>query len=130
MRTCPGANGADSPLTLGSARPNIGFNLTTSNPEDMSITAISGITAGEILAGDAFTIGNVEAVHHITKQSTGQLKTFRVVAVPSGTTLVITPAIVSNQGGSDAEAQYQNCVVTAQSGTASITWLNNIKITS
>jgi hypothetical protein len=33
-----------------------------------------------VAAGDAFTIAGVEAVHHITKQSTGQLKTFRVIS--------------------------------------------------
>jgi hypothetical protein len=95
----------------------------TSNVDNRFQTITVTATAN-VAVGDTFTIGNVEAVHHITKQSTGQLKTFRVVAVPTGTTLVITPAIVSNQGGSDAEAQYQNVVVTAQSGTATITWQN------
>lgn len=79
-----------------------------------------------VAAGDSFTIGNVFANHHITKASTGVLKTFRVVSVPSATTLVITPPIISNQGGSDAEAQYQNVVVTAQSGTAPIVFLNTV----
>lgn len=77
-----------------------------------------------VAAGDAFTIANCLAVNHITKQSTGQLKTFRVVSVPSSTTLVITPAIVSNQGGSDAERQYQNVVFTSTASNASITFLN------
>lgn len=76
-----------------------------------------------VAAGDAFTIDGVEAVHHITKQSTGNLKTFRVIEVLNGTQMVISPAIVSNQGGSDAEAQYQNVSVTP-SGTAAITFLN------
>lgn len=77
-----------------------------------------------VVAGDAFTIDGVEAVHHITKQSTGQDKTFRVVSVPAGgVTLVITPPIISNQGGSDAEAQYQNTSVTP-AAAAAITWLN------
>lgn len=73
--------------------------------------------------GDAFTIAGVEAVHHITKQSTGSLKSFRVIQVLTGTTMVISPPIISNQGGSDAEAQYQNVEV-AESGTASIVFLN------
>jgi hypothetical protein len=77
-----------------------------------------------IAAGDCFTISGVEAVHHITKQSTGQLKTFRVISVePGGTTMVISPPIISNQGGTDAEAQYQNVTV-APSGTANLVWLN------
>ena len=79
-----------------------------------------------VAAGDSFTIANVFAAHHITKSSTGVLKSFRVISVPSATTLVITPPIISNQGGSDAEAQYQNVVVTATSGTAAITFLNTV----
>ena len=80
-----------------------------------------------VVAGDSFTIGNVYAVHQITKESTGQLKTFRVVEVIDGTTLKITPPIVSAQiaSPSESEVQYQNCTVTTKSGTAAITWLNS-----
>lgn len=95
----------------------------TSNVDNRFQTITVSSTTN-VAVGDAFTIANVFACHHITKQSTGNLKTFRVVGVPSGTTLVITPAIVSNQGGTDAEAQYQNVVITATSGTAAITFLN------
>jgi hypothetical protein len=77
-----------------------------------------------VVAGDAFTIDGVVALHHITKQSTGQLKTFRVISVPAGgTTLVISPGIISNQGSTDAEAQYQNVSVTP-AAAAPINWLN------
>jgi hypothetical protein len=76
-----------------------------------------------VVAGDCFTIAGVNAVHHITKQSTGQLKTFRVISVDSGTTMTISPAIISNQGATDAEAQYQNVSVT-ESATAALVWLN------
>jgi hypothetical protein len=78
-----------------------------------------------VAAGDCFTIGGVNAVHHITKGDTGQLKTFRVISVDSGTTMTISPPIISNQGGTDAEAQYQNCEVTG-SATAAITFLNTV----
>jgi hypothetical protein len=37
---------------------------------------------------------------------------------------VISPPIISAQGGSDAELQYQNCVIPTTSGTAAITFLN------
>lgn len=77
-----------------------------------------------VVAGDCFTISGVVACHHITKGSTGELKTFRVISVPGGgTTLVISPPIISNQGGSDAEAQYQNCIVTP-AAAADLVWLN------
>jgi hypothetical protein len=76
-----------------------------------------------VAAGDAFTIDGSEAVHHITKQGTGQPKTYRVVSVTNGTQMVITPPIISAQGGSDAELQYQNCIITP-AANAPITWLN------
>ena len=81
-------------------------------------------TTANVRPGDAFTIANVNAVHHITKGDTGQPKTFRVIAVPSGTTMVISPPLITGQGGSDAELQYQNCVVTSASATAAITFQN------
>lgn len=76
-----------------------------------------------VVAGDAFTIAGVNAVHHITKGDTGQLKTFRVVSVDSATTMTITPPLISAQGGSDAEEQYKNVTV-APSATAAIVFLN------
>jgi hypothetical protein len=79
-----------------------------------------------VAAGDAFTIANVFGVHLITKENTGQLKTFRVVSVTNSTTMVITPPIISNQVANVASAQYQNCTVTSKSGTAAITWLNTV----
>ncbi len=77
-----------------------------------------------VAAGDCFTIANVNAVHHITKEDTGQLKTFRVISVASSTTLVISPPIISAQGGSNAEEQYKNCVVNTAASNAAITFLN------
>lgn len=76
-----------------------------------------------VAAGDAFNLDGVEAIHHINKTGTGQLKTFRVIEVLSGTTMVISPPIISNQGGSDAEEAYQNCIVTPDAA-ADINFLN------
>ena len=79
-----------------------------------------------VVAGDAFTIDGIEAVHHITKRSTGELKTFRVISVPGGgTTLVISPPIIgANSSPTDAEQQYQNVYVASTSATASMNFLN------
>lgn len=78
-----------------------------------------------VAAGDAFTIAEVYAVHHITKQSTGQLKTFRVVSVDSGTTMTITPPIIGAQGSAtDAQLQYKNVNVAIAADAAAIVWLN------
>jgi hypothetical protein len=79
-----------------------------------------------VVAGDAFTIANVFAVHPITKQSTGQLKTFRVISVPSSTTLVISPPMITAQNSEPAAVQYQNCTVSTASGTAAIVFLNTV----
>ena len=80
-------------------------------------------STASVVAGDCFTIAGVEACHHITKQGTGELKTFRVIEVVNGTTLKISAPIISNQGSSDVEAQYQNCIVTPNAAAA-IVWLN------
>lgn len=79
-----------------------------------------------VAAGDAFTIAGCYAVHHVTKGSTGQLKTFRVISVPSSTTLVISPPIISNQVASDAGEQYQNCIMSSKSASAAIVFLNTV----
>ena len=85
------------------------------------------VSSGTVKVGDCFTIANVNAVHHITKQDTGQLKTFRVTGIVTGAggtgTIQISPAIVSGTGGTDAELEYQNVTATPASGAA-ITWLN------
>jgi hypothetical protein len=91
---------------------------------DNRFQTITVSSTTNVVAGDAFTIANCLATNHITKQSTGQPKTFRVVSVPSSTTLVITPAIVSLQGGTDAERQYQNVTFSSTASNAAITFLN------
>ena len=94
---------------------------------DNRYQTITVTTSANVAAGDAFTIANCFAVHHITKQSTGVLKTFRVISVPAGgTTLVISPPIISNQGGSDAEAQNQNVTFSSTASNASIVFLNTV----
>ena len=118
MSTLPGANNFWVPRATAVAATGETSNV------DNRFQTITTTTNTNVAPGDSFTIGNVFAVHHITKQSTGVLKTFRVIAVPSSTTLVISPPIISNQGGSDSEAQYQNCTIPTTSGTAAITFLN------
>ena len=77
-----------------------------------------------VVAGDCFTIATVESVHHITKQPTGVLKTFRIISVGAANTCVICPPIISGQGGTDAELQYQNCFVRTPAANSAIVWLN------
>jgi hypothetical protein len=93
------------------------------NVDNRYQTITVAVTSGALKEGDAFTITGVESVHQITKQATGQLKTFRVVKVNSATSIVISPPIISAQGGSEAEKQYQNVSATPANG-AVITMLN------
>jgi hypothetical protein len=80
-------------------------------------------TAG-MVAGDSFTLATVQSVHHITKQPTGQLKTFRIISVDSGTTATICPPLISGLGGTDAELQYKNCEVVTPAANSAVVWLN------
>ena len=98
---------------------SVGGQINVDNRfQQVTISSTTGVAAG-----DAFNIAGVNAVHHITKTDTGQPKTFRVISVDSGTTMTITPPIISGGGSTDAELQYKNCEVTG-SGTAAITFLN------
>ena len=78
-----------------------------------------------MVAGDCFTVAGLEAVHHITKDTTNQLKTFRIVSVDSGTLATISPPMIgANSTPTDAESQYKNIEVASTSATAAVVWLN------
>lgn len=98
----------------------------TSNVDNRYQT-LAVTATGTIAAGDCFTIEGVYAVHHITKQSTGQLKTFRVITGCTGDgNIVISPPIISGDGGTDGELQYQN-VDSTPADDADITFLNIVE---
>ena len=95
------------------------------NNVDNRTQSVTTTTNTGAAAGDCFTIAGINSVHHITKQDTGQLKTFRIISVTSGTALVISPPIISaSSTPTDAEKQYQNCVAVTVSNTAAVTLLN------
>jgi hypothetical protein len=107
-----------------SSSPSTAERLNVDNrTQTVTVSATTGV-----VAGDCFTIAGVYNVHQITKESTGQLKTFRVISVDTGTTMTITPPIIDPSSDVDDEAavQYQNCTRDGGSGsaTAAITWLN------
>lgn len=87
------------------------------------------VTSGTVKVGDKFTIAGVNAVHHISKADTGQLKTFTVTAIISGAggtgNIQISPPIISATGATQAEKEYQNVTATPANGAA-ITWLNTV----
>lgn len=88
-------------------------------------TLVVGTGAGAgtgAAVGDVFTIAGVYAVGHINKQSTGQLKTFRILAINGGN-WTISPAIVPADGTAAAQKAYAN-VTTGAAADAAITILN------
>lgn len=93
---------------------------------DNRFQTITVSSTTNVLAGDCFTVATLDAVHHITKGDTGQLKTFRVISVPSATTLVITPPMITGQGGTDAELAYQNCVINTAASNSALVFLNTV----
>lgn len=122
MDTRTAANNFHIPIAVTSS-PTVGERVNHDNRFQNIV--VSG--TANVAPGDCFTIAGITSVHHITKLDTGQLKTFRVVENVNGTTLKITPAIVSAQtaGASQSEIQYQNCVLEGTgSANAVINWLN------
>jgi len=99
----------------------------TTNVDNRYQNITISVGSGTVKVGDAFTIAGVNAVHHITKLDTGQLKTFRITDIVSGAggsgVVTITPPIISAGGGSKAELEYQNVTATP-ADQAVITFLN------
>ncbi len=83
-------------------------------------------STSNVVVGDCFTIATIFAVHQITKVTTGQLKTFRVIEVTDGTHLKISPPIITAAGGSEAEVQYQNCTIVTKASNSALVWLNTV----
>ena len=77
---------------------------------------VSGLT-GNLKAGDTFTIAGVNGVNPMSKQSTGQLRQFVVLAdvANAGTSLTISPALV-------ATGPYQN-VTALPANSAPLTFI-------
>ncbi len=97
----------------------------TSNVDNRYQTITVSSTTN-VAAGDCFIVAALNAVHHITKGDTGQQKTFRVISVDSSTTMTISPPMITAQGGTDAELQYQNCVINTKASNSAIVFLNTV----
>ncbi len=101
----------------------------TQNVDNRFQNLTIAVAGGTVKVGDCFTIAGVNAVHHITKQDTGQLKTFRITAIVSGAggsgVVQISPPIISGGGSTDAELEYKNVTATPANGAA-ITFLNTV----
>lgn len=101
----------------------------TTNVDNRFQTISIAVTGSTVKVGDCFTIAGVNSVHHISKQDTGQPKTFRIVEIVTGSggtgTVKITPPIISGGGSTKAELEYKNVSATPTNG-ANITFLNTV----
>lgn len=89
-----------------------------------------GVVSGTVKVGDCFNIAGVNEVHHITKQDTGSLKSFRINAIVSGAggagvVQISPPIIAADSAPTDPELQYKN-VTAAPANGAAITFLNTV----
>lgn len=125
--TVNGANQYYTPKAISTAGTGEKSNVDN-RYQNINITVGA---AGALKAGDAFTIAGVNSVHAITKQDTGQLQTFRIVAIVSGggtagaNVVTISPPIISAQGTTKAEVVYKNVTATP-ANSAPLTFLNTV----
>lgn len=99
-----------------------------SNVDNRSQALAITVTSGTVKVGDRLTIAGVNAVHHISKQDTGQLKTFTVTGIVTGaggtgTIMISPPIIAADSSPTQVEKEYKNCTAAPADGAA-ITWLN------
>lgn len=98
------------------------------NVDNRTQSLIIAVSSGTVKVGDAFTIAGVNAVHHISKADTGQLKTFRIASIVSGsggsgTITIMPPIIAADSSPTQPESEYKNVTATPANGAA-ITFLN------
>lgn len=123
--TINGANQYYTPRATSTAGTGETANVDN-RYQSLNITLAAGAV---VRVGDCFKLAGVNALHHITKGDTGQAKTFRIISITSGggtagnNTVVISPPIISAQGGTDAELQYKNVTATPANGST-VTILN------
>lgn len=114
-------NGANQRTVPAATSTSAG--LTENKDNRYTDLVITATTYSAVKVGDAFTIANVFEVNLITKQSTGKLKTFRVVDKPAANTIRIWPAIIDAAEGSIGSKEYANVSAGPANGAA-LTWLN------
>jgi hypothetical protein len=115
-------NGANQ-RTVPAATTTAGTGETENKDNRYTDLVITAAVYANVKVGDALTIAGVNEIHLITKQDTGSLKTFRVVAKPAANTIRVYPAIIDAAEGSVGSKEYANVSATPANGAA-VTWLN------
>lgn len=114
-------NGANQRTVPAATSTSAG--LTENKDNRYTDLVVNNGTYGNIKVGDAFTIAGVNELHLVTKQDTGQPKTFRVIDKPAANTIRVYPAIIDAAEGSIGSKEYAN-VSAGPAGGAPLTWLN------
>lgn len=114
-------NGANQRTVPAATTTSAG--LTENKDNRYTDLVVDGGTYANVKVGDAFTIAGVFEINLITKQSTGVLKTFRVVGLPAANTIRCYPAIIDAAEGSIGSKEYANVSATP-ADNAALTWLN------
>lgn len=121
------ATRADYRLTLG-AQSKTGLTVTGNQKHtvatkdanddyiDNRVMDLTISATADVKAGDKFTIAGVNRLNPEVREDTGELMTFTVMSVKSGTVLNISPAII-------VDGPYRNCSAQA-ADSAAITFLN------
>lgn len=112
-------NGTVTGTTINGNQSHTVTAMTGDVPTDnrQGALVVAGANIANTVAGAAFTIAGVNAVHMIDKSDTGQPMTFRILSGQGTVNLVITPKIIIS-------GPYQNCTAQAANGAA-VTFLNN-----
>jgi len=121
--TVNGANQRYVPKAISTATTG-----ETANVDNRYQNLTIAVTSGTVKVGDRLTIAGVNAVHHISKADTGQLKTFTITAIVSGAggsgvVTISPPIIAADSSPTQAELEYKNVTATPANGAA-ITFLN------
>ena len=117
------AKGTVTSITAGAALSSTVTAMTGDLPTDnrQATLTLSGANLANVKNGDVFTVANsgttINSVHQITKDSTGEAQTFRVISGGGTSSIVIYPAPV-------ASGPYQNVTAGIASG-ATLTFINN-----
>lgn len=120
-KSITGSSGAGY-LVNGANQNTTPAALSSGVPVDNRTQTLAVDTGANAAVGDVFTIAGVNSVGHINKQDTGQLKTFRILAI-NGANWTIAPAIIPADGSAQSQKDYAN-VTTTPANNAAISILN------
>lgn len=120
----PVVNGASQNVTYAASR-NTGTQSLVTDGWSNSITDV-------VKAGDTFTIAGVYEVNRRTRQSTGSLQTFTILADADSdgsgnATLTIAPAMITSGAYQTVDAApADDAAITIKSGTAATSYVQNM----